>query len=761
MTDRWIDTVSEPTDTPTLQRAKDLVAFAAHHGSEYGVRFVEARKGFKSSEFVVLEIEVDRPQERKADIKRKEPIAVVAQGDDRFLTILALREDFPFTPHQNAVPDYMPRCLCTDDRPWPEAKLTWSSAECVRRIRNWLERAARGELNNPAQPLEPLFYSSDEKLILPRAALEQAAAGSTLKLVGKILPNQEPHVAIAVLDDGSKRTQDQWCMIVLPVLIPEQSMAGIHRLPSTLGGLIELLKAFDVDLLGELRKKLAEWVSWSSPEFDSLSANLGICAFANIVDPATGRSAFDARAFVTTKPAGDVGVALGCLLAGQSQEVKGTKKYVPAISPDLSKDGQDIRIEPLDVHLDFDRIIAADVAGRFPDLRRAVMIGAGAVGSHVAMALAREGAFQWTFIDNDVLLPHNLARHALPRWCLGMRKAPALARHIVGLLGDTTAAGSIACDYLAPTEPERAALDQALKSADLIIDASASVAVERNLSDATGTTARRMSVFFNPAGTAAILLSEGKGREITLRDLEARYYHLLLTEPALEGHLEAPEGVRYSGSCRTLTNRIPARAASVLSGLLVGEIASAADAEEAAVVIWHHDEKGIERRQFRVEAPSRKAILEWHVSADAEVVERLRAERLKQLPNETGGVLLGIVDFAAKSINVVHALSAPPDSAAAATGFERGVQGLADEIKRACGSVLDQIRYVGEWHSHPRGASPDPSQTDLGQMCWLSVGLVSEGCPAVMLIVGETGESINLGLALDPAARAPEGQSYG
>ena len=70
-----------------------------------------------------------------------------------------------------------------------------------------------------------------------------------------------------------------------------------------------------------------------------------------------------------------------------------------------------------------------------------------------------------------------------------MRKAPALARHIVGLLGDTTAAGSIACDYLAPTEPERAALDQELKSADLIIDASASVAVERNLSDATGTAA--------------------------------------------------------------------------------------------------------------------------------------------------------------------------------------------------------------------------------------------------------------------------------
>ena len=57
----------------------------------------------------------------------------------------------------------------------------------------------------------------------------------------------------------------------------------------------------------------------------------------------------------------------------------------------------------------------------------------GALGSQIAINLAREGAFSWTVVDSDYLLPHNLARHALLTDELGAPKALALARQM-GLL---------------------------------------------------------------------------------------------------------------------------------------------------------------------------------------------------------------------------------------------------------------------------------------------------------------------------------------
>ncbi len=50
-----------------------------------------------------------------------------------------------------------------------------------------------------------------------------------------------------------------------------------------------------------------------------------------------------------------------------------------------------------------------------------------------------------------------------------------------------------------------------------------------------------------------------------------------------------------------------------------------------------------------------------------------------------------------------------------------------------------QIRYVGEWHSHPRRASALPSSTDLRQVAWLRHELAGEGLPALMAIAADNG----------------------
>jgi hypothetical protein len=50
---------------------------------------------------------------------------------------------------------------------------------------------------------------------------------------------------------------------------------------------------------------------------------------------------------------------------------------------------------------------------------------------------------------------------------------------------------------------------------------------------------------------------------------------------------------------------------------------------------------------------------------------------------------------------------------------------------------MHQIRYVGEWHSHPRGSSTWPSATDLEQLRRLAEELESDGVPALMAIAGD------------------------
>ena len=57
-------------------------------------------------------------------------------------------------------------------------------------------------------------------------------------------------------------------------------------------------------------------------------------------------------------------------------------------------------------------------------------------------------------------------------------------------------------------------------------------------------------------------------------------------------------------------------------------------------------------------------------------LDKVYAARIKKLPNETGGILVGTYDMQRKIVYVVDCLLAPPDSEEWPTGFIRGFQGL-------------------------------------------------------------------------------------
>lgn len=712
----WLAAFGEEVPAGTVVDLPAAQAFArlVDGGRVHGAAFVAVRQDPRNVA-VHIEVEVERPQDLAHPIKAVEPIAVVFPRAGGRPSVLALRDDFPDTPHQNSTPPNTPASLCIDDRPWAEARLTYSPMGLARQIQLWLAKAASGELHDRSLPPEPLFFPDPISIVLPSAALRETA----LIITEPAAPGERKRPGTVT---------------VLRLRAQAQALTRMRHTPKSLAALAEELKRRGVDLLEDLKTHL---LAWSSGDMRPRLASLLVMVVEFPVIDEGGKEAIEYRAFVTLQSAGEIGEKLGVLLKhkppGNTAMV-----YVRAI-PANKPDPGEIALQPAGIHLTFERGIAHEIAG-IPgvDRRRVVLVGAGAIGSHIAMNLGREGRFRWSVVDNDALLPHNLARHALLPLDVGALKANALAEQLGAMLGEPC--DGIVADVLAPgVEEER--LAKALADAEIIVDASASIAVARHLSDQANSPARRVSTFFNPAGTASVVLTEPADRSITLHDLEAQYYRLLLTEKALAAHLQPPAaGVSYSGSCRALTNRIPATRASLLAALASRGIVDGLARPQGSIAISTLEETGA------VTVVSRKAAAvhvhggAWSVVYDDSLLADLRRLRAAGLPAETGGVLMGVVDTSRRTIHLAYAMPAPPDSKATTTGFERGVEGLLDATTRITQSTMYQLKYVGEWHSHPDRSSVLPSGTDLRQVAWLARELCDEGLPALMVIAGQHGE---------------------
>ncbi|WP_414898546.1 Mov34/MPN/PAD-1 family protein [Rhodovulum sp. YEN HP10] len=702
-------------------------------GGAAGVTLVGARQAADGQlAALLLEIEVERPQELAAPIRGIEPVAVVFGEESKPPSVLALRSDFPETMHQNWSPEGYPRALCIDDRPWQEARLTYTSADFLRRIQLWLAKAAAGDLHDQAQPLEPLFFYSPMTLVVPRAALHDGAEPA--ELLGFVRGDNK---SIIITQLADLRRDDPPAFVVVPVSVAPQGMQRIQFAPQALNGLASQLSACGFDLVALLRQRLTSWAGLGNDAVRRLNARIAIVVAFPVSDEA-GRTAHDLRAFVTHECAGEVGVALGALAKNNSGK-GASEAYLQTLFSAPDAELQAIRIEPADVHLEFDRNIGAAVSGEVePDQRKAVLIGAGSLGSHLATTLAREGHFTWTVVDDDILLPHNFARHALFPDDTGAPKAPALAHYVSRLTGEP--AHGLNANILTADGASQTGLAEAISNADLILDSSASVAVSRHISNLAGA-ARRISIFFNPEGSAIVLLAESADRGIKLQELEAQYHRLIQTRPDLGAHLRVSgDGLRYSGSCRALTNRIPASSAALLSAIASRAVVEAAKAPFGRVSIWTvQDDLSVSLNHEDGEVVERISLGAWVVSYGASVAQEIAQLRAESLPSETGGVLLGIVDTSRQTIQIVRAMAAPVDSRGSAHAFERGVMGLADAVSEATKRSLYQVRYVGEWHSHPQGSSTRPSATDIRQMCWLTEELQNEDLPALMGIAGDNG----------------------
>lgn len=729
-----------------LPAARSTAEYIGAHATPIA-SFVGARRNDMGAEIIVLDFHTGVPQRSVVQLERVEPIGIVFADEGAAPLVMMFREDFPDTEHQMLVPDGCPAAICLDDRPWVEAKLTWTSGELVQRILMWFHRAARGELHDPAQPLDPFFGYSRYKFILPASVLTGAAG---VELVGSINEAEDPEVItlypVSMIPKEVKNGR------ILPVAysVEPERMRRLRRAPQDFLALSAMLAERDIDLVNDLRERIVEWAGAGAEDRPKMTGNLAIIVAMPVIGPAGASSGMvDVRAFLTTTTVGELGVALGVLLPDEGSNAASGFARALVKQPVDQVALAECRVELAQVHVAFEPERAAILAGRpTRDTRKAMMIGAGAVGSHVAEYLVREGRFVWTLVDDDRLLPHNLARHTLRTQQVGLRKVNALRDRLNSIfspVGDSVVSAAIGCNILRPGT-HRDELDEAFAGAEIIIDATASVAAARHLAD-LAVTGRRVSTFFNPSAEAAVVLVESADRAVGLRDLEAQYYRAVLQRPELERHLTAiGERFAYTGACRDVTNRVPESRVALLSALAAQGMSFALDRPEPYICVWSLNEDGrVTVTKPDVVAVERRTLLDWEVTFDREVAASMVSMREAKLPSETGGSVIGIADAMARKIHLVEALPPPPDSIGTVSLFERGITHLDEIVDAKEARAMHQVRYVGEWHSHPPRHPTTPSPTDLVQLGVTTMDQSIDGMPALSVIQGDDGINLLLG----------------
>ena len=386
--------------------------------------------------------------------------------------------------------------------------------------------------------------------------------------------------------------------------------------------------------------------------------------------------------------------------------------------------------------------------------RPAAVWGCGALGAYVAEHLVRAGVKKLVLRDDGLVTPGILVRQPFEDADIGTPKVEALAAHLRRIRPGIDIATS-----------KRSVIDEPLgggdwtDGADVVIDATASASVlglleqQRWTSDrpavpivsmAIGHDARRGMV------TVALPAHSGGAFDVCRRlKLEACADESL--RPFLDEFWpsERRPAFQPEPGCSDATFVGSSVDVAVLAGMMLNHAATDLGGETAGVTAAGH----FVAQPHAVPPTDRLAAsFRWgpdRVSRDEHAGYQVRIARAawsathscivksndRAGPDvETGGLIFGERDDAARVMWVSEVSGPPPDSTASAEGFVCGVEGTATMNEERSRRSRGSIHYLGMWHTHPDGL-PLSSPTDWVAMRRL-VAAAGGASRCLMLIIG-------------------------
>lgn len=730
-TERFTETISpEDLSKPRAQKLAALVTAGEYDGA----RLIECRRELASGhEVLILQVLVPLGQRELVNaIEPEEPVAVLIGRDDLLPHVYPLRPDFPgHVPHFNVALPGQPRSLCLYETPPEEVRRTYTAIAFVERIRWWLLETAYGRLHGDAQPLDPLFQRAGLTLILPSDDIKPG----TLCVAARVSDRRDSPVRlIEVTQATAAQLQNRQGLHGVVFLRTQPVEHGrVRDIPFNMAELIGAYHEIGADITEALKDAL-QTLYQSEQAKSSLEQPLIIIIETPLMRAGGDVEAKTARAFITHDvKAVDLAIKLGALI--KENNFLGVPLGVRPKAEDVTT----VDLIPADTHEPFDRSRAQLASGYSVSATvPTALLGAGALGSQIALTAGRGGYGCRIVVDNDYLLPHNLARHGLGPEYLGWSKAAAVGQELTYLLGAGTTE-SIHEDILSPSEGSR--WPAALSEVQRIIDASASVPVARWLACDAVREARAVSCFLSPSGRDAVMLVEGAGKSPRLDHLEMTYYRHLVSDAGLAGHLSAGEVALYVGGCRNPSVKIPQTQVAALSSVVVEAISQRSWPDAGGIYIWRSEEglTGITYYTFGGEPYEQIQVGDWTVWARRGLLTEMGEARQQAGESETGGILVGTWDRDRKIIYVVSHYDPPPDSKHEPTGFIRGTVGVYETIVSIHGKTAENLTYIGEWHTHPLGYGTQPSRDDENLLWWIHDALRWSDAPALIMIMGDDG----------------------
>ena len=125
----------------------------------------------------------------------------------------------------------------------------------------------------------------------------------------------------------------------------------------------------------------------------------------------------------------------------------------------------------------------------------------------------------------------------------------------------------------------------------------------------------------------------------------------------------------------------------------------------------------------------------WSIRVAAAVADAIQRDVQKWGALETGGALLGHVNFNSRTILVADLVEAPPDSTRENTKFVLGKDGLEQDLRQANLDSIGYLYFIGTWHSHPMGGP----HSRLDQSTLERLASYGDGLPMLSLVWTPTG----------------------
>ncbi len=684
-----------------LARAKTIYKAAMRHPYVKDVHCYVNNRGDAIIRMHMTHLEI--PDEPVYAIFDEEEIAIICRREDIYIPeVYALREDFPVElPHSNAKTFIRPVSLCVSDVAFADIRPQFNAFDFLNYIRRWFSLNSINKLHEQNRPLEMFFGFHEVCCILNSPSgsnpyvrySNKTNFSSTLEYVAK---NKATHYLIHVDT-------------------PQVHAKNFVMIPQTMGELIKIQST--------VRCSLPDYILYVLTNAVAGKSSLPIAILVLICQ--------------TSKD--DKNASKEFFLIKTENSPSEIVRKKSTLSPDAFE--QWFNGLPINIALLFGMTSRAEnainngIEGEL-NLKKVSIIGAGALGSAIIDHFVRQGySEEVNIVDHDIMFPHNLSRHTLPSNKVMTSKVRSIKEMYNGIISQKINVFESNFFTLNHREKERL-----FNGTDLVMDFSTSIAVERMLANKENE-ARKCTSFLNPKGNEIVLMMEDQDRGSRLDLLEMDYYRNLILDEKFANHLEQPKVIHTNDfSCRSESMILNYENVRILSAIVSSQIRKLFFQKPACLCVWRFDtETGSVLR-----LPMR--MTDWHLKYSGTIrvyISEAVKEEIKTMSNsykdkETGGCLFGSYDRDFCIIYIYYMMPAPEDSTRCPMSFVRGSQGLTKEYERITKLTYHQVRYLGEWHSHPN-MSNTPSRLDEEQFKEMWTEQQSQDLPFVQMIYGNEG----------------------